>query len=202
MPKITFFNLPEDKKATLIKAAREEFSRVPLYQSSITNIIKKAGIPRGSFYQYFDDKEDAFFFLLNEHVQDNKLRFAVILNKNNGDLFAAMIDFYECILNQEEGNLYFLKNIFLNMTHQIESIYARSFTEQNERSDNVRNLMLLVDLTKLNVDGEEDFVCLMQIITAVTLRSFIEKFARELSNEEAMKLYIKEMRLLKSGLAK
>ncbi|MFK4998922.1 TetR/AcrR family transcriptional regulator [Bacillus sp. N9] len=38
----------------------------------MANIVKEAGIPRGSFYQYFEDKEDAFFYLLNELTQENK----------------------------------------------------------------------------------------------------------------------------------
>ena len=69
MPKVTFYNLPEHKKATLISAVNQEFSRVPLYDASISNIVKSAGIPRSSFYQYFADKEDAFLFLLNEHAK-------------------------------------------------------------------------------------------------------------------------------------
>ncbi|MCU5751761.1 TetR/AcrR family transcriptional regulator, partial [Bacillus cereus] len=67
MPKQTFFNLEREKKELLIQAAMKEFSRVPLFEASISNIIKDAGIPRGSFYQYFEDKEDVFFFLLNDH---------------------------------------------------------------------------------------------------------------------------------------
>lgn len=202
MPKITFFNLPEDKKTVLIKAAREEFSRVPLSQASITNIIKAAGIPRGSFYQYFDDKEDAFFFLLNEHVKENKQRFAAILLKQNGDLFSSMLEFYECILNEEEDNLHFLKNIFLNMTHQIESTYARSFHDDQDRNRDYNVFASLVDRNKLNIESEQELTGIGQIIIAVTFRSFIEKFARELPNEEALEHYKMEIELLKKGLAK
>ena len=50
MPKQTFFNLPEEKKQTLIAAAEIEFSKVPLMKASVANIIKIAGIPRGRFY--------------------------------------------------------------------------------------------------------------------------------------------------------
>ena len=68
MPKLTFFNLPEMKRNKLIRAAEAEFSRVPLSQASISNIVKAAEIPRGSFYQYFENKEDAYYFLLEEYV--------------------------------------------------------------------------------------------------------------------------------------
>lgn len=58
MPKETFLNLPEEKKKKIIKAAQNEFERVPLEQASIKNIVENAGIARGSFYQYFESKED------------------------------------------------------------------------------------------------------------------------------------------------
>ena len=58
MPKETFLKLPEEKKHKIIKAAKNEFERVPFEQTSIKNIANDAEIARGSFYQYFESKED------------------------------------------------------------------------------------------------------------------------------------------------
>ena len=58
MPKETFVKLPEEKKDKIIKAAKKEFARVPFEQTSIKNIGEDADIARGSFYQYFESKED------------------------------------------------------------------------------------------------------------------------------------------------
>ena len=58
MPKETFVKLPEEKKDKIIKAAKNEFARVPFEQTSIKNIVEDADIARGSFYQYFESKED------------------------------------------------------------------------------------------------------------------------------------------------
>ena len=58
MPKETFVKLPEEKKDKIIKAAKIEFARVPFEQTSIKNIVEDADIARGSFYQYFESKED------------------------------------------------------------------------------------------------------------------------------------------------
>ena len=199
MPKNTFFNLPEDKKQTLMGAVRQEFSRVPLHQASITNIVKSANIPRGSFYQYFEDKEDAFFFLLNKHVEEKKSHFISILRKNNGDLFDTMTEFFRFVLTEEE-NVHFLKNIFLNMTHRIESAYARSFLEQDTDENFKETISSLINKSNLNISNDREIYYVMQIIKAVTFRNLIEKFARELSNEEAMKNYEIEINLLKNGL--
>ena len=58
MPKETFLKLPEEKKNKIIKAAKKEFERVPFEQTKKKNIVEDAEIARGSFYQYFESKED------------------------------------------------------------------------------------------------------------------------------------------------
>ncbi len=73
MPTGTFFNLPPEKRGRIMDAATEEFSRVPFSQASINQIVKTAGISRGSFYQYFKDKEDLFRYLL-ELISAEKLK--------------------------------------------------------------------------------------------------------------------------------
>ena len=57
MPKETFLKLPNEKKEKIIKAAQKEFERVPIEEVSIK-------IARGSFYQYFESKEDLLRFYI------------------------------------------------------------------------------------------------------------------------------------------
>ncbi len=64
MPKETFLKLSEEKRQKIIKAAKKEFERVPIEQVSIKNIVENADIARGSFYQYFESKEDLLRFYI------------------------------------------------------------------------------------------------------------------------------------------
>lgn len=66
MPKKTFFNLPIDKKQKIIDAAYDLFIENDYKDVNIRSIAKKAGISIGSFYQYFDDKDDLYLFLMTE----------------------------------------------------------------------------------------------------------------------------------------
>lgn len=50
----------EDKKATLYKAAYEIFSNQGYKNTNIAQISQRAGISVGSFYKYYDSKEDIF----------------------------------------------------------------------------------------------------------------------------------------------
>ena len=68
MPSDTFFRLPAPKRERLLRCARQEFSRVSYPDASINRIIHSAGIPRGSFYMYFEDKSDLFLYLMDRFV--------------------------------------------------------------------------------------------------------------------------------------
>ena len=65
MPKPTFLNLPEEKRETIMNAAVEEFVEYGLENASTNRIVKNSGIAKGSFYQYFEDKQDVFMHLLD-----------------------------------------------------------------------------------------------------------------------------------------
>jgi AcrR family transcriptional regulator len=65
MPKQTFFNLPQEKRETIFNAAVEEFAAYGLENASTNRIVKNSGIAKGSFYQYFEDKQDVFMHMLD-----------------------------------------------------------------------------------------------------------------------------------------
>ncbi|MBS4026974.1 MAG: TetR/AcrR family transcriptional regulator [Clostridia bacterium] len=63
MPSQTFFNLSEEKRERIIEAAIDEFANNSIKNASIARIISEAGIPRGSFYQYFIDIKDLYKYI-------------------------------------------------------------------------------------------------------------------------------------------
>ena len=65
MPKQTFLNLPLEKRETIMNAAIEEFAENGLENASTNRIVKNSGIAKGSFYQYFEDKQDVFMHMLD-----------------------------------------------------------------------------------------------------------------------------------------
>lgn len=65
-------------------AAVTEFSSMPYEQVKLSRIIKTAGIPRGSFYQYFLNKEDLFKHLF-EIIKNSKMEFMKDLLPNPED---------------------------------------------------------------------------------------------------------------------
>jgi len=74
MPKQTFLNLPEEKRDVIINVAIDEFVEYGLENASTNRIVANSGISKGSFYQYFEDKQDVFMYLLSI-LEQEKLAF-------------------------------------------------------------------------------------------------------------------------------
>ncbi len=199
MPKQTFFHLAADKQDTLILAAKEEFSRVPLHEASIANIIKSAGIPRGSFYQYFDDKEDLYFYLLSEISKKNTERFLAILKENNGDLFETFIESFQFMVKNHKEN--FFKNAFLNMNYKLENTLANNVYEEKQKSLFL-DISQSINKSNLNLKDDSELHHMVRVMTAVTFHNIVQMYVKDLTVEEATNSYLKQMDLLKRGFCR
>ncbi len=65
MPYDTFFNLPDDKRERVIEASLEEFALYDYKTASLSRIVEKVGIAKGSMYQYFENKKDLYLYLID-----------------------------------------------------------------------------------------------------------------------------------------
>jgi AcrR family transcriptional regulator len=95
VPKDTFLNLPEAKRQAIIEAAVDEFAANSYEQASVNRIVAGAGIAKGSFYQYFEDKQDLFFYVMNL-IGREKINFMspVIANPAEHDIFTVIREMY------------------------------------------------------------------------------------------------------------
>ncbi len=95
MPKDTFFNLPEDKRALICKVAVAEFAKHRFDKASINRIVAQSGIAKGSFYQYFDDKIDLFRYIVHLVIEE-KIKFMAHLMQNpyKHDIFTLIRELY------------------------------------------------------------------------------------------------------------
>ena len=95
MPKKTFFNLPEDKRAAICKVAIEEFAAHAFEQASINRIVAKSGIAKGSYYQYFENKEDLFLYLMQLIAEEKEKYISPVMrNPDQHDIFTLLREIY------------------------------------------------------------------------------------------------------------
>jgi AcrR family transcriptional regulator len=106
MPKETFNNLPEDKKNSIIQVAIDEFFEYGYELASISRIVKLAGIAKGSFYQYFEGKEDLFKYIITI-ASEKKLKYLndIIADSDNINFFELLKGIFMGSLNFQKENL-------------------------------------------------------------------------------------------------
>lgn len=88
MPKQTFFNLSMEKRTLIIDTALEEFANNTYDKASLSKIVETAQIAKGSMYQYFNNKEELFYYLI-QYASDQKLFYI------NATLNVVQTDFFK-----------------------------------------------------------------------------------------------------------
>jgi len=196
MPKETFNRLSNNKKQNIENAIKKELSRVSIADMSINKIISDAHIPRGSFYQYFFDKEDAIRVVINNYIEKETEFIKKILKKNNGDIFKIHIIMYDYIIEQYFDNY---KLLYINIfdflrknTHTVISSMQSSKEDINE----------YINFNILSFDTKEDIVMMIKILSILTRSTILEVFRKRLTVEEGKEQMERQTKILQKGMMK
>ena len=203
MPTNTFFKLSKEKQDNIIEASLKEFKRVLLRDASINKIIKDANIPRGSFYNYFEDINDLYIYsIYNYRKEFIKLLEASLKNKK-GDLIETTKKIYDEIIYHctQDNNKQLIKNIFLNFNYNI-SIKNRLECEQLNDKYELIKILEQIDKNNINIKTEEELLYIIDMIISFVMRGIIEIFVDNKNPEEVKEKINKQLEILKRGIYK
>lgn len=200
MPKQTFFNLKEDKKEKIEKALIKEFSRNSFEKASISNIILEANIPRGSFYQYFEDKEDAIYYIIDKYLEKEKNKIYQYLLRNKGDIFETAVNIYEDMakITEKDENERLLKNIL----QEVKKNNINIFGECKEMLRSKRTIEKMINKEELKIENDDDLPYFLRILNAIVRAISMEVVLKKITFEEGKQRLIREMEILKKGMKK
>ena len=199
MPSDTFLRLNDEKKKKLIDASFKEFSLNNFNDASINRIIKEAGISRGSFYMYFEDKKDLYFYLLEQYgeILSNNMKKDLI--KNKGDLFKMFQDDIEESYNSfKNNNINFFKKSLENVTIMEES--KKTFGFRDKRL--LRELIPNINLELLNDNAKKHIEVIFAINMHLLMVTLIKLLKSDSLDEEILKDYYEQLDILKYGCVK
>ncbi len=199
MPSRTFFNLKEEKKERIEKALIHEFSKGSFEQASITNIIKEANIPRGSFYQYFEDKKDAVKYIIEKFMIIDYEKMQQSLEESKGNIFEAALKVYDYRTN--EAVLKFDIGLVKNILEELRKNNINVF-ENKDVLKSKKSLMEFINKNELNLETDDDLYYFIRIITAITRSVTMEVFSERLSKEKGRKMLERELDIIKNGMKK
>lgn len=198
MPSQRFLKLPEEKKRAIWEAATAEFIRQPYDKVSINRIIKDAGISRGSFYTYFEDKSDLQAFIL----EDTKNKWARSclegLEKSDGDFFGMMELFMDYgIRFCRDNNLLLLhRNLIMYQEGQLLELSTEAGGCKEEY---LKELMRRIDTSRFRDKTESGCWTLLKISMAAMLMGLSDICLKPEREEEVRREFARTMKLLCAG---
>lgn len=72
MPKETFFKIAGDKREHLLRQAALLFAERGLNQTDVAELANRAGIAKGSIYNYFEGKEDLYLYVCRDGLERSR----------------------------------------------------------------------------------------------------------------------------------
>lgn len=171
MPKKTFYNLSDEKKEKIIEVLKKNFEQKTIFEANVKEIVEELQIARGSFYQYFVDLEDSYFFILDMETIDVHKLFLKVLKENDHDTVKALEDYgemvSEIIFSKEAYNLY--KNKYLYWNSELEENWKKYKEEDVNKNE----------ISKLDELNTEKMKFIKAIVHDLIKRNFKEQWSKE-----------------------
>lgn len=199
MPKDTFMNLSEEKREKVEKALEKEFARASFEKASVSRIVEDANIPRGSFYQYFEDKEDAIRYIVHKHISlEHKMLYELLL-QTQGNIFDMAVLVFDRMTNETKETD--RKELYRNIMKEIKKNNINVFDE-NMKYENLEQVKKIIDKNDLNIQKEDSLKYIMKILINITRSEVIEVVDNKVSIDQGKADLQKQLEILKYGMLK
>ena len=201
MPSQTFQNLAEEKKQRIFMAIYEELKRVPFPEMSINQIIKNAGIPRGSFYQYFENKDDAFDFFVNESFRKIKECIMKRISGSHGDIFELAETVFEEMTKAKHSE--YSSETVSHILPYIDTKKLVPFSVVVSNMDYKEKIEACsaLGIGNLNIKSEQELMDIIDIIESLFQTAIPKIICGKNSGEEALKDFKRKLSIIRRATA-
>lgn len=206
MPTQRFLKLKEEKKQAILEAAVHEFSRVPYSSASINQIIKEADISRGSFYTYFEDKDDLMQYMLRGFRESFRERVFCTLKEQDGNPFETAVMLLEAVMEQGENGIGYrmYKNMLtdLSVMNQNHLFGIKGFLfHDHTYKEFVRDIYGNIDRERYPID-EDTLAYVVEMAMLIIIKAITIYYKNAADKEQLLAVIRKEMRILEQGACK
>ena len=203
MPTERFNKLPEEKKKAIRDAAMEECIRVPFEKVSINKIIQNAGISRGSFYTYFEDKRDVVRYIFSDTADKLKDFWTTSVVSNGGDLWSASEELLDqAITFAQKGKTFQMLQSFVlyqDFDKLFSEVHGGNHMGEKKGNEILAALYEVTDRANFQKTDMKSFTLLVSMIMACVMESigwYME------SEENIKKIFREKLEILQHGICK
>ncbi len=199
MPTETFYNLNSEKKEKIINAMKNEFSRVPLNELSINRIIEDSDISKGSFYQYFKNKDEAIKYILKIFIDEEKEKLIQILKKNKGNIFKFSLEVLELAKeNINEQDVKIAKNVIKGISDTGISLIDIKNNMYKGKCNN--DFIDNIDISNFCIKSNIELKALLELIIKSLAVALIDIFTDKNKYDEIRQMFQIQLDILERGI--
>jgi len=202
VPTQTFLNLPEQKRKLITDLAAKEFAAHTYHQASLSRIVERAGIAKGSMYQYFAGKFDLYLYILElgSRIKLEAIDKAVSKLGPGATLYDRLMAATEASFKLAETNPQ-LYAIGMNLLRETDKeLVSRVMERLGPTGDNVFLDWLQWAVKKGDVDPQASPLAAGYLFSAVTMRLGQDLADGRMTLKEALPLIRQVLDILHRGL--
>lgn len=191
MPKSTFMNLKKSRQDKILEATVNEFSKNRYSEASINQIIKEAGIARGSFYQYFEGKEDLYDYMIGKMTE---MKAEFLMGSGlvfEGDFFDVFIETTDVLIQYAKAQpKYYMIGVLLEKDESPELDKYRKFNKQA-----YQRFLMYIDKDKAEglIRKDVDGLMLIDMLVGISRDTVLDMYMNTDADRESL---IKRMKMM------
>ena len=153
------------------------------------------GISRGSFYQYFESKEDLLKYIIMQDTESKNKEIADLLKETDGDIFELCIFLYDKMTKkiEKDENMIVFRKIFNNIMQSKEKRVL-----ENNLID-FKMIWKIIKSNNLKIQNEKELEILLKMLIDITFKSIMYSKMNENKKEEREK-FLKRLEFIKFGV--
>ena len=173
MPKTFTGKEKEIIRKTLINKGKELFSKYGLKKTSITELTNTAGIAQGTFYNFFESKEELYFEIL-EQEESNSAEYLENIVKSSKSANESIKKIIKCTFNLFERNQ-FIRRIFESKDYDLMlRKLPNKKLENHQKNDTLRVLNTIMSIKQKDelIDTPPEVIA--GLLRGITILSFYQ----------------------------
>ena len=153
------------------------------------------GISIGSFYQYFESKEDLLKYIIMQDTESKNKEIADLLKETDGDIFELCIFLYDKMTKkiEKDENMIVFRKIFNNIMQSKEKRVL-----ENNLID-FKMICKIIKSNNLKIQNEKELEILLKMLIDITFKSIMYSKMNENKKEEREK-FLKRLEFIKFGV--
>ncbi|MEI3614832.1 TetR/AcrR family transcriptional regulator [Pseudogracilibacillus sp. SO30301A] len=177
-------------RLSLIQQGRELFRKFGFQKTNILDITKNVGIAQGTFYKFFNSKEELYFVILEIEEQKLREQFAVADIFTEKDPKQSIKNILQQMIEMIEENS-LIRELFIGdtMTHIVKKL-SPELLEKHYQNDSFAIEPLLEKLRKEGFIIEQEPQMIASILRSFFLLTLHKKEIGESVFDETMEVFI------------